>query len=42
MKEDKIKYILIRGTSAIIDIIFLAIALKLLDPYISIKAADGI
>ena len=41
MKEDKIKYILIRGTSAIIDILFYLIIMKLLSPYIGIKNADG-
>ena len=40
--KDKINYIFIRGTSAILDVIFFAIVLKLLDPYISVKGADGI
>jgi uncharacterized RDD family membrane protein YckC len=41
MKEDKIKYTLIRGTSAIIDILFFLIIMKLLSPYIGTKNADG-
>ncbi|HQZ23775.1 MAG TPA: RDD family protein [Flavobacterium sp.] len=41
MKEDKIKYILIRGTSAIIDIILFLIIMKLLSYYIGTKDADG-
>jgi uncharacterized RDD family membrane protein YckC len=41
MKEDKIKYIVIRGTSAIIDVIFFLIIMKLLSPYIGTKNADS-
>lgn len=41
MTEDKIKYIVIRGLSAIVDIFFYATIMKLLSPYIGTKNADG-
>ena len=41
MIEDKIKYIVIRGLSAIVDILFYATIMKLLSPYIGTKNADG-